>query len=309
MPNSAFEEIFAAVPAEQKSRLQQFRADHPYSETNTAGQSWRYIACGQGERTIVFLPGAFLTADMWFHPILALEGDYRILAPDAYALQGIFELDDVCRAIECMLDEEAVERATLVGLSAGGGVAQYFLQHFPQRVEHVVLSHCGAMRHDPDRNKSARRLLPLIRWLPLAITRRVLLGRTTGTVPPSSEWVAFHHAYFRERALSIDKQVLLGFVGGSLNASPRLAFQPEELASWPGEMLILASRDDELAYRSLPLLQERYPRATTHVFEQGGHHTFMFFPEAYTLVLKTFLDMASGGGEHAGSAPTGGVSR
>ena len=53
---------------------------------------------------------------------------------------------------------------------------------------------------------------------------------------------------------------------------------------------MLGSRDDTAAFGSLGKLQARYPNATTHVFEEGGHHTFMFFPEAYTAALKTFLD-------------------
>ena len=59
--------------------------------------------------------------------------------------------------------------------------------------------------------------------------------------------------------------------------------------AWPGRMLLLTSEDDALSYPRLGLLQERYPQAETFVFEAGGHHTYLFFPEAYTEVLQSFL--------------------
>jgi hypothetical protein len=78
MTGSDFDEIYAQVPAEQKRLLWDFRAGHPYSELDVDGTPWRYIACGQGENVLLFLPGGFLKADMWFHPILALEKTYRV---------------------------------------------------------------------------------------------------------------------------------------------------------------------------------------------------------------------------------------
>jgi pimeloyl-ACP methyl ester carboxylesterase len=60
---------------------------------------WRYVACGEGEKVLLFLSGAFLKADMWFNQILALEESYRIIAPDAYPRQGIFDPEAVVEAL------------------------------------------------------------------------------------------------------------------------------------------------------------------------------------------------------------------
>lgn len=69
-------------------------------------------------------------------------------------------------------------------------------------------------------------------------------------------------------------------------------FDPDAHAAWPGYMLILASRDDAGAMAKLAALRERYPRARVHMFDQGGHHTYLFFPEAYTTALPDFLTQA-----------------
>ena len=287
---ASFDEIYRDAPAEQKQLLQEFRASHPYRELDIDGTRWRYIACGQGNKALLFLPGGFLAADMYFHAVLALEETHRIIVPDSYTLQGTFNMDDVCRAIVHILDAEGVEKATVIGLSAGGGIAQYFIQEYPQRVEHLVLSHCGILERDAEAANKLKKMLTLVKILPLFVTRRILLKMTAGNVPPSSTWVEFHNAYFREASSRITKTMFVRFLRGSVEVRRRFAFKPEALESWTGETLILASKDDQAAFASLGKLQAHYPRAQTHLFEEGGHHTFTFFPEAYTTILKDFVE-------------------
>ena len=47
--------LYADVPVDQVQLLRGFRASHPYTELD--GEDWRYIACGQGDRALLFLPG------------------------------------------------------------------------------------------------------------------------------------------------------------------------------------------------------------------------------------------------------------
>lgn len=290
MASLNFDELYIQVPAGQKRLLEDFRANHPYKAIDVQGVPWRYIACGQGDQALLFLPGGFLAADMWFHSILALEQDYRIVVPDSFTLQGVFSMDAVCRALICNLKAEGIEKATIIGLSAGGGVAQYFVQEHPEWVSHLALSHCGILESDVKAQDKLGRLLKLVRLLPLFVIRRVILRATTGQVPPSSDWVEFHHAFFREASARMDKDMVMRFLEEGLETRRSFIARPEVLDAWPGEVLILSSRDDDNTTASVNKLQRQFPRARTHLFEQGGHHTFLFFAEAYTNVLKTFLD-------------------
>jgi pimeloyl-ACP methyl ester carboxylesterase len=284
-----FETVYAAVPAEQKELLRRFRADHPYKEIDFNGTTWRYIACGQGERALLFLPGGFLKADMYFYPILALKDSFRIIVPDSYTHQGTFTMDDVCRAIVQILDTEQIHKATVVGLSAGGGIAQVLVQEYPERVENLVLSHCGTIEPNPESEKQLRLLSRLAPLLPTSIMRRFILRKTTGPHPSSSQWVAFHDAYFQEGASEIRKGMIVHFLRTALEMRRSLRFDPERLRSWSGRVLVLSSKDDLLSIESVEKHQQHYVNVQTHIFEQGGHHTFMFFPERYTDVLKGFL--------------------
>lgn len=270
MAGQDFDRLFARVPKEQKEVLRDFRASHPYKELETSIGLWRYLSCGQGPSALLFIPGGFLAADMWMHSILAFENRYRIIAPDSCTLQGTFDILDVCQALSQTLDAEGIDRATVIGLSAGGGVAQVFLQEHPERVEHLVLSHCGLLERSAEAEKQLRRLLILGRLLPLWIIRRLVLKRTAGSLPPSSTWIEFHYAYFREAGARFTKEMFLRFLQGSAEVRRSFVVKPDVAGAWSGETLILGSGDDEVAVRNLDKLQTRYPRSRTHLFTEGG---------------------------------------
>jgi len=282
--------FYRDVPSEQRERLFTFRATHSYQEVTVNGAAWRYIACGHGEEALLFLPGAFLRADMWFNQILAFEENHRIIAPDAYALQGMCDLDVVCHALVRSLDAEGIDRATVIGISAGGGVAQVLLQAHPERVQHAVLSHCGVLKHDDEAGRKTKQILWLVRLLPMVVIRRVLKRMTTGEIPASSRWIAFHEAYMEEALPNVERAIVVGFLRNSLDTRRSFTFAPEALRSWPGSILMLSSKDDALSQSSVEELQARYPRAHTTWLDEGGHHAFLFFPEAYTAALREFLD-------------------
>jgi lipase len=282
-------ETYRDVPPPQRTRLSTFRATHPYTHLTINDMPWQYIASGQGHQALLFLPGAFLQADMWFNQILALETDHRIIAPDAYALQGLFDPDAVCDALVQTLDAEGVDRATVIGLSAGGGAAQLLLQTYPERVEGAVFSHCGVLEHSAEAERRTRRILRLVRILPLFAIRRILKRMTTGEPPSSSRWIAFHEAYIGEAIRNVDKPTVVRFLRSGLETRRRFTFEPELLESWSGSILILSSKDDALSRPSVENLQARYPKAKTELLEEGGHHAFLFFPNAYTTALTRFL--------------------
>lgn len=285
-----FEEIYAQVPDKQKRLLQEFRADHPYQEVELGGTRWRYITCGQGDKTLLFLPGGFMRADMWFYAINALKKKYRIIALDNYTLQGIFAMDEVCRLHAAILEAEKVQKATVIGVSAGAGVAQFFLQAYPQKVEHVVFSHCGVAGAQEILRQQKQ--LKLIRMLPFSILMRILLlvKRRSWEFPPSSEWLEFRGAYLQEMTRDMNKEMFLRFMEAGIADHRGFVFGSEVLQHWPGEIQVLSSRGDKLSIDHVGELEARYPRARTHIFEEGGHHTFMLFPEMYTAVLEAFLD-------------------
>jgi len=300
MNDSEFKKTYAEVPTEQVNLYRQFRATHPSKSLPTGQRQWGYLACGAGQKTLLFLAGGFLRADMWFNTIHELESRYRILATDSYLLHDL-SFKEAADLIPQLLDREGVERATLVGLSAGGGLAQLLAQRCPERIEHLVLSHTGLLESNPQDAQRIRRIRGLVRVLPLFIIRRILLNRTSGHLPRSSQWIRFHQAYFHESSQAITRQMFMRFLDDALEirGEPAISSAPIILN---GRVLILNSHDDQLSRPVVEKLQKRFPGATTHIFEEGGHHTFLLYPELYTAALAGFLRTAWL--EHAPTAAT-----
>ena len=283
--------LYDDVPGQQKSLLFDFRDRHGYKKIDADGASWRYISCGKGEKAVALLPGGFATADMWFYLVSSLEDRYRFIVPDSYSLQGTWGLDNVCNAIVAMLNAENTEKATFIGISAGGGVAQYFIQENHGRVAGLALSHCGPIvPHKPVDVLRFQAMLALIRLLPVSTVREIMLKRLSGKSPVPSEWAGFEKAYYNELAENLDKELLIRFMKDGIDERRHFVYKPDQISSWKGPALILSSKDDSLSFDKVELLKARFPRANVHIFEQGGHHTVTFFPEEYTEIVRKFLD-------------------
>jgi len=202
-------------------------------------------------------------------------------------------MDEICRAIVRILEAEGVEKATIIGISAGGAVAQYFIQEYPQKVEHLVLSHTGIISAEPKHVSRQQKRLLIFRLLPFSILMRIvrMMVKKTWVFPASSKWLEFRQAYLREVYLSgdLDKEMFIQLLEEGIKALRDFVFKPEVLQSWPGKILILGTKDEKWEMVSVEDLKSRYPRAKTHIFEQGGHHTVFLFPEEYTSVIRDFL--------------------
>jgi pimeloyl-ACP methyl ester carboxylesterase len=97
-------------------------------------------------RTIILLHGAGVSAAWWHPQVDALQGEYRVIAPDlpghgALADQA-FTLDAAIQRIGAVMDEARVPRAVLGGVSLGGYLAMRFAELYPERVVGLVLSGC-----------------------------------------------------------------------------------------------------------------------------------------------------------------------
>jgi pimeloyl-ACP methyl ester carboxylesterase len=283
------EKLYQDVPEAQKAMLRRFRAEHDYQTLRVAGADWRYITCGQGATTVVLLPGGFMRADMWMHLIKALENDYKIIAPDAYALQGTFDIKAACDALATILDTQDVQQAIVVGLSAGGGWAQYMIQYYPQRVASVVLSHCGTINRARSEMRRGRLWLSLLRLLPSGLLRRMLLKRVGGAYPEHAPWLDYARAFVQETTLQIERDMLIGFFEGGIQALSAYPYQAQVFENWPGEALLLTSVDDNVTHQHLPALKKMFPHAQVTSLPEGGHHTLLLFPDAYVAAVRDFI--------------------
>jgi len=154
-----------------------------------AGKTWRYVVGGQGERTLLLLPGS-LVPDLFFVPIEALEYECHVIVP-AYA--AVPTMAELVTGVAAILDAEGMGRVDVIGSSFGGYVAQCFVRAHPARVDRLILAETG-VRHFVSWAPSISLLARLLRVLPARLVR-FLMWRLWSTLftPPISQ-----RAFWRE---------------------------------------------------------------------------------------------------------------
>jgi 3-oxoadipate enol-lactonase / 4-carboxymuconolactone decarboxylase len=155
-------------------------ADPGGSDLSGASASWKsadvtVIVCPlvsrwAGTNVVVLLHGQPGSARDWDLVLRDLAGHTPVLAVDRPGYDGISEpggIEHSASAMIARMDAEGIERATIAGLSFGGGVAAWLAAHHPDRVHSLVLISAAA-------NRAA--LYPLDRLLAAPVAGRVASG-------------------------------------------------------------------------------------------------------------------------------------
>ena len=200
--------------------LARFRAEHPRRVLAIGAGSFEYTRGGAGPGAAVLLHGGGSTAEATHRFALALAPSMRVIAidwPDT-----VRTVREVLDGIVAVLDAEGIERASVIGFSMGGMLAQRLADEHPARIERLVLY--VSMGPSPRYAKRFRRhravlgLVPdrLLRWA----SRRAVAKWVA--VEGSSDEVAFLAAQRRasfdtrvsKRSLLSDADVLIDFFSG-----------------------------------------------------------------------------------------------
>jgi pimeloyl-ACP methyl ester carboxylesterase len=288
----AFDEIYGKAPTEQVARLRDFRLAHPYKRLAVGDTKWEYISCGQGEQTLLLLPGALSVGESTFPLIMAFENEYRIIAP-SYALS--LTMEGLCEGIAHIMEAEALNKAHVLGGSYGGLVAQQFVRRYSAKVHSLILSHTFVLTP-----KYAKPLwiigklfsvLPQSLFVPMLKLRlnKILLSTLRAANHPETE---FWRAYLNE-AIASDhlRKIFIHQNKCLLDLAQRPQFTPEDLNEWNGKILIIGSDDDPaIPARDRALLRSTYPQAQVHTFRDTGHASSILKREEVFSIIRSFLD-------------------
>jgi lipase len=187
-----------------------------------------------------------------------------------------------------LLDAEGIERAHVLGGSYGGMVAQWLVRRYPQRVLSLVLSHTGGPK--PDRAATNRRMIALLRLLPISWLRALLKGATRKSLKDAPDHISFWEAYSNEMIARLSKADLISRYQAAADFDTQSAFTPDDLKDWPGLCLILEGDNDPIAEApARATLKALHPQARVHTFHGSGHVASIAKVDEYVAVIKRFL--------------------
>ena len=108
-----------------------FAAANPEQRITLNGNEWGYIDAGEGP-ALVLIPGTLGRGDIFWQQIEALRGRLRIVAVTYPQTGGVAEWSDDLAAL---MDHLGIARASVLGSSLGGYLAQFFAATYPERIE------------------------------------------------------------------------------------------------------------------------------------------------------------------------------
>jgi len=127
-------------------------------------------------------------------------------------------------------------------------------------------------------------------WLPEGVLRW-LMGRQLGSLMPAkTAETALLHAMFQELLRHhLTKADILSSLWRTIDFCA-LKFAPQDLADWPGQVLLaLADDDPGTPEATRAALKALYPEARLHLFYGTGHVTSVLKEAEYQAVIGEFL--------------------
>jgi pimeloyl-ACP methyl ester carboxylesterase len=252
-------------------------AAREHHSIQTSYGSVQYVEQGQGLPVLFSHPlvGGFDVglgcAETW------IGGGFRVIAPSRFGYlgsslpQGAMPADQA-DAYTVLLDALGVERAAMVGFSAGGpSVIQFALRH-PDRTAGLVLigSALPGKAGRPPRPVAQLLFTDPVFWtlktyLPSLFLR--CLGMPKGFRPTPEQWTGILESEESLFPMHPRKQ---GVLYDSFVSNPDVQGYPLEQISVP--TLIINARDDGLsAFQNAVRAAERIPGAELLAIDQGGH--------------------------------------
>ncbi|MGA9115837.1 MAG: alpha/beta fold hydrolase [Bacteroidota bacterium] len=242
-------------------------------------------------RPVAFLHGFPFSHEMWLPQLEAMGDSVRSIAYDlrghgsSHVGDGQYTLEDHVDDLRGILDELAIRRAVVVGLSMGGYVALRALERHPERFSGAVL--CDT-RSEADSDEGRLRRAEMMRSV-----------KSDGTRPFADAFLrsvfaqeSFHRRpdAVRSAREMIERNSPLGIAGTLLALAARTDTTPS-LARIRVPVMVLVGEQDALTpYACARDLSDRIPGSELHIIRRAGHLSNLENPGEFNRRLLEFLD-------------------
>jgi pimeloyl-ACP methyl ester carboxylesterase len=258
-----------------KDIFEDFQESHPLNRLEVGDLSWEYLKGGQGEKTILVLPGGGSVAEATFPYMLELEKEFKVIAvnlPDK-----IKTVEECMQGLKAILKKEKVEKMAILGFSMGGMLGQVLLREEPENIEELVLF--VSMGPSKKYSKSYKRKSWLMETMPASWVKflsKIFLKKQihAETVAASQDekkfWTGFFNWTFDSGKMNKSKLISSGKVLNDYFENYQ--FMAADLKKWAGRILIFEAEKDRIVDEEARLgLRGIYPQAKLIELKESGH--------------------------------------
>jgi pimeloyl-ACP methyl ester carboxylesterase len=263
------------------------------------GLNTRYWQMGDCGSTLILLHGGNGSIEFWLYNIATLAQQHRVYAFDMVGSgktdypAASYTLAYQAEFLASFMTALAIESATLIGNSMGGGVALEFTRWYPDRVDRLVL--VDSMGFGSEISLGIRLItLPAIvsllrpgRWMiPAMLKSNFYDGQK---LPPA--WIELRYNIF---AIPGRNQVILNIGQSNFNLAGVLhqVYQPI-LASLPTitqpTLIIWGEFDRIIPVKHAYIAAAALPNSQLEIFPNCGHHPYLENPAKFDQLVLDFL--------------------
>lgn len=260
------------------------------SHADVAGRRVRYLEAGAGW-PLILLHAFPLNADMWRPQLDRVPDGWRFVAPDlrgfgpvAFAPTAPPTLEQMATDVTALMDELAIDRAGVGGLSMGGYLSMALVRVAPERVTTLVLANTRAQPDTPQGRQGRDTMIGVVRRSGLsAIADQMipkLLGETSQRARP-------HLPPMLRRMIEINSPE---GIAGALQAMKERPDSTPVLSRFGAPALVIAGEEDTLIpVGDSEAMHGLMPRSHLVVLPTAGHVSNLEVPDDFSEALGNFL--------------------
>jgi len=260
----------------------------------------RFWAVGNEGTTVILIHGHASSVEHWIYNINSLAKNHRVYAIDLAGFGRsarppvLFTCSYGAQFVKDFTEVQHIEKASLVGNSAGGGVVLQFAIEFPDKVEKLVVANSWGL---------GKELNPLLRLATLPLIGELLTRPSrNGTFRSLKEcvydpavltdkWVeSVYQLDALPRAQEYSLSALRGgnsVLGQRANARRSIV---DNLSTITAPTLIIWGKQDRiLPVAHAYVAQESMPNTELHIFNHCGHIPQLERPEEFNALVLEFL--------------------
>ncbi len=254
------------------------------------GATLNVLDQGRGP-VVLFVHGFPLNHKMWSPQIAAFSDRYRVIAPDLRGFgestvsPGTVSMKQFADDLAGILDElHITDPITLSGLSMGGYIAWQFVEHYPERINALILCDTKASPDTEEAKQNRHKLAESV------------LKHGSGVVAQAMPEKLFAKQTLDQNKAAVDqcKQMMLAAHPEGIAAALRGMAERPDMTSllpkiqWP-TLVIVGEEDQITTVEEMFGMAEAIPNATFVKVGFAGHMAPLEQPKPVNTSIKEFL--------------------